>query len=68
MPSAGRFAPRWIVEEQNACLVVKDVTGHALGYFYFEDEPGRRPSCSPGARPRRMAANFGSFWSCCCGP
>jgi len=42
MASARRFAPRWIVEEQNACLVVKDATGQALGYFYFEDEPGRR--------------------------
>ena len=42
--SARRFAPPWsIVEDHNnACFIVKDATGQALGYFYFEDEPGRR--------------------------
>jgi len=35
--------PPWIVgEHNNACLIVKDATGQALGYFYFEGEPGRR--------------------------
>jgi len=38
-----RFPPPWIVEEHNdACFIVSDATGRALGYFYFEDEPGRR--------------------------
>jgi hypothetical protein len=37
---ARRFLPPWIVEEHNdACFIVKDATGQALGYFYFEDEP-----------------------------
>jgi len=43
MSSARRFPPPWIVEEHNnACFIVRDSTGQALGYFYFEDEPGRR--------------------------
>jgi hypothetical protein len=43
MPSARRLPPPWIVEEHNdACFIVKDAIGQALGYFYFEEEPGRR--------------------------
>jgi hypothetical protein len=42
MPSTRRFPPPWSVEEQEACFVVKDHAGLKLGYFYFEDEPGRR--------------------------
>ena len=37
-----RFPPPWSIEEQAACFVVRDAGGRALGYFYFEDEPGRR--------------------------
>jgi len=40
---ARRFPPPWIVEEhRDACFIVKDATGQALGYFYFDDEPQRR--------------------------
>jgi hypothetical protein len=39
---ACRLPPPWTVEEQDACFVVRDASGQALGYFYFEDEPGRR--------------------------
>jgi len=32
--------PPWTIEERNdACFIVKDATGQALGYFYFEEEP-----------------------------
>jgi hypothetical protein len=38
-----RFPPPWtIAEANNACFIVRDGTGQALGYFYFEDGPGRR--------------------------
>ncbi len=37
-----RFPPPWIVEEHAESFIVKDATGQALGYFYFEDEPGQR--------------------------
>jgi hypothetical protein len=43
MPSTRRFPPPWTIEEHNdACFIVRDSAGQALGYFYFEEEPGRR--------------------------
>jgi hypothetical protein len=56
-PSARRFPPPWMIEEHNnACFIVKDATGQALGYFYFEDKPGRRAAAHPrrGAPHRRQ--------------
>jgi hypothetical protein len=42
MPVPRRFPPPWSIDEANdACFIVRDATGQALGYFYFEDEPGR---------------------------
>jgi len=61
MASARRFPPPWTIEEHNnACFIVKDATGQALGYFYFEEEPGRRSAAKPLSKDegRRMAANF----------
>jgi hypothetical protein len=61
MPSARRFPPPWTLEESNdACVIVRDNTGQALGYFYFEDEPGRRSAAKLLTRDeaRRLAANF----------
>ena len=41
--SRPRLSPPWTIDEaNNACFIVRDATGQALGYFYFEDEPGRR--------------------------
>jgi hypothetical protein len=40
--TARRFPPPWSIEELHACFVVKDASGQKLGYFYFEEEPGRR--------------------------
>jgi hypothetical protein len=56
-----RFPPPWTIEEHNdACFIVRDASGQALGYFYFEE--GARPAL--GGQPidrheaRRVAANF----------
>ena len=43
MPSARRFPPPWVIDEHPESFIVRDATGQALGYFYFEDEPRRAP-------------------------
>jgi hypothetical protein len=35
-------AAKWTAEETEACFIVRDANGQALGYFYFEDKRGRR--------------------------
>jgi hypothetical protein len=45
-PSVRRSSPPWTIEENNnACFIVRDATGQALGYFYFDAE------CRSAARP-----------------
>jgi hypothetical protein len=46
--SARRFPPPWSIEDNGVCFIVRDGTGQALGYFYFEDEPGRRAAALGG--------------------
>jgi hypothetical protein len=61
MSSARRFPPPWTIDEANAaCFVVRDKNGQALGYFYFEEEPGRRAAANLLTKDeaRRMAVNF----------
>ncbi|MGC2081625.1 MAG: hypothetical protein WA728_37520 [Xanthobacteraceae bacterium] len=43
---ARRFLPAWSVEDIGAAYVVKDSSGQKLGYFYYEDQPGRRSAAS----------------------
>jgi hypothetical protein len=33
---------RFLLEELDACFVVRDHNGHKLAYVYFEAEPGQR--------------------------
>jgi len=61
MPSARRFPPPRTGDELNdACYIVRDATGAGAGYFYFEEEPGRRSAVNLLTKDeaRRMAANF----------
>jgi hypothetical protein len=60
MPSQRRFPPPWFIEEYNdACFIVIDASGQKLGYFYFEEEPGRRSAAKLLTKDeaRRIAAN-----------
>jgi len=58
MPSPRRFPPPWSVEEQDACVVVRDHNEQALAYVYFEEEPGRQSKLLTKDQARRIAANI----------
>jgi hypothetical protein len=55
-----RILPRGPAEETDACFIVRDASGHALAYVYFEEEPGRRAAAKLLTRDeaRRIAANI----------
>jgi hypothetical protein len=50
-----RFPSPWSVEEQPACFIVRDHSGQALAYVYFENEPGQLLDRDEA---RRIAANI----------
>jgi hypothetical protein len=47
-----RFPPPWIIEETDACFIVRDANGQALAYVYFEEEPTRGAARPPDPRIR----------------
>jgi len=47
MPAARRFPPPWTIEEHNNACFIRDATGQALGYSYFEEEVGLALSGCP---------------------
>jgi hypothetical protein len=56
-----RFPPPCTIDEMNdACFIVRDKNGQALGYFYFEEEKGRRMATHRLTRDeaRRIALNI----------
>jgi len=55
-----RFPPPWSAEETEACYIVRDHSGQALAYVYYEPEPGRRAAAHLLIRDeaRRIAANI----------
>jgi hypothetical protein len=59
-PEARRFPPPWIAEETDACFIIRDHSGYALAYVYFEEEPGRRAAEHLLTREeaRRIAVNI----------
>jgi hypothetical protein len=60
MTTSRRFPAPWSVEEQTACFIVRDDSGQALAYVYFEEEPGRRSAAKLLTKDeaRRIAANL----------
>jgi hypothetical protein len=57
--SPRRFPAPWTVEDIGAAFVVKDGSGQKLGYFYYEEEAGRRSTAKMLTKDeaRRIAAN-----------
>jgi hypothetical protein len=58
--SPRRFPPPWSTEDNGACFIVKDHSGQALAYVYYELEPGRRTAANLLTKDeaRRIAANI----------
>ena len=60
MTSARRFPPPWSVDELKKLFVVKDASGRALAYLYFDDDRYRRSVTNRLTRDeaRRIAVNI----------
>jgi len=54
------FPSPWTVQDNDACFVVTDANGQALGYFSFEEDQERRSAAQLLTKDeaRRIAVNF----------
>jgi hypothetical protein len=59
-----RFTPPWDIEDNGACFIVRDHSGQALSYVYYENEPGRRTAAGLLTRDeaRRIAINIAKLF------
>jgi len=57
---ARRFPPPWSAEVTPNCFIVRDASGQALSYVYYECEPGRRSAAKllSEDEARQIAANI----------
>lgn len=58
-----RFAPPWDVEDNGACLIVRDRGGQALSYAYYENDPGRRTAAQLLTRDEALPASHHFGWN-----
>jgi hypothetical protein len=58
--SERRFTPPWDIEDNGTCFIVRDHSGQALSYVYYEQESGRRTAVGLLTRDeaRRIAINI----------
>ena len=55
-----RFRPPWTAEVTPNCFIVRDASGQAVSYVYYESEPGRRSAAKLLSKDeaRRIAVNM----------
>ncbi len=60
MSGRGFPSPWTLDEDHDACFIVRDANGQALGYFYFEEDPRRRSAGKLLTKDeaRRISVNF----------
>ena len=55
-----RFSPPWVIEDNGVCYIVRDHSGRALSYVYYEKDLGRRTAANllSHDEARRLATNI----------
>jgi hypothetical protein len=51
-----------MIEEHAESFIVRDANGQALGYFYFEDEPGRRSTMKRLTKDKARRISLSTYW------